>query len=126
MFFPAILATASIAVALSIGAPPSWTSPPGSQAYASRSRGCLSALAAILIVLGRLAQEKAVSKPTRNLKIDHRATKLQRRWEEKERTMLAALIEAKKITLETADATGMHRPALICQIDAAIAKASAE
>jgi hypothetical protein len=32
----------------------------------------------------------------------------------------AALIEARKVTLETADATGMHRPALICQIDAAL------
>lgn len=38
--------------------------------------------------------------------------------------MLAALIEARKITLETAEITGMHRPALICQIDAAIAKAT--
>ena len=38
--------------------------------------------------------------------------------------LLAVAVEARKITLETAEATGMHRPALICQLDAAIAKTS--
>lgn len=40
--------------------------------------------------------------------------------------MYQALQEARTITLQTAEATGLHRPALIARIDAALAKARGE
>ena len=38
--------------------------------------------------------------------------------------MFEALKEARKITLETAEITGLYRPALIAQIDAALSRAT--